>query len=352
MKNLSKKGKGGNRARIIAGSIVAASYMNALLNDMFDDDEDEESYADDDSIQMLSDYQRERNMIFMIPKELGGTGDKITVPLPYGYNVFWVAGQAAYDFTAGKKDLGQSMSMMGGAVMNAFNPIGGTGKKLADYLPTVLKPLSEIDTNRDYKGDPIKPDYDIPGMAKRRESSKYFKSVSPASKEITDFLNEFTGGDEIVAGDIDISPEYIDHLSKFITGGAGTFLNNALTTAISTVDKEPISIRNIPFVRKHYSKPYPEARVNFIYDVYENRETQQLTPYDEQLFINSLVYSLKNDLIEPEKAKKIIKGYINSKDLQERANQEVYPMFTEKELRKTKKIEKESLKKLKKLIDE
>jgi hypothetical protein len=61
-------------------------------------------------------------------------------------------------------------------------------------------------------------------VLKKCESSWYFGSVRETSKEVTEWLNDASGGNDIEAGSIDISPEVIDHSADFFTGGTASFL--------------------------------------------------------------------------------------------------------------------------------
>ena len=121
-KAMSKKGVGGNRARALAGSIIGMSFLNAMINDWVDDD---------DEVDKLTEVDKERNMIFMLPNK-----ERVTIPLPYGYNLLWVTGQLSYDMASGNKTAGDAMASFLRAFDGAFNPLS-SGNLGQMFTPTI-----------------------------------------------------------------------------------------------------------------------------------------------------------------------------------------------------------------------
>ena len=110
---------------------------------------------------------------------------------------------------------------IGGAALQAGNPLQAYSW-LQMVSPTILDPFVELKTNEDWKGDQIVPTFGK--VDKRPESQKYRQSVSPVYREITDFLNRTTGGDEVRPGAIDVSPEAVEYIVDFLAGGVGSTL--------------------------------------------------------------------------------------------------------------------------------
>jgi hypothetical protein len=95
----------------------------------------------------------------------------------------------------------------------------------------MFDPLVEIGTNEDYFGERIQPrvfDDTIP------DSQRYKPDVSPIAKGITDTLNTATGGNEFESGWWDWSPESVEHMAGFATGGVGRFFGD-LTKTVETM---------------------------------------------------------------------------------------------------------------------
>ena len=121
-----------------------------------------------------------------------------------------------------------------------------------------------------------------------------FRSRAP-SKWITDQLNTLTGGDKVRPGKIDFSPEAIDLTIDTITGGAGKFVANLISTPIKYAKGEDVESYEIPFLRRLYGKAGKQALTQ---QYYENMDSVRLV--DRQLS------HYKND---PAKVRGIVKEY-------------------------------------------
>jgi N12 class adenine-specific DNA methylase len=234
--------------KILAG-VVVGSFMLELLNAMIsDDDEDGESYYD-----KISAFDKNRNLIIMLP---GEGGRHIRIPMPYGYNAFASMGRTTAEIIRRGGDRGlESAGDFATAVVDAFNPVGGTESLMNFLLPTVIDPIYDLYANRDFAGRPIMPDENRFGPAEP-DSQRYFSSVGPQWRAITDALNSMTGGDDIVAGTIDVSPETLEHLAGTILGAAGGFFDRQVSLGAKILDGDPnteVEANDLPMVRKVYS---------------------------------------------------------------------------------------------------
>lgn len=216
-----------SRVRKITAGIVMTGTMIAILNAMVaGDDDDGESYYD-----KLTEFEKSRNLILFYGP---GKTDFVKIPLSYGYNVFFNIGRMPVDLYRGKK-LGDVMLGQAMAMLDAFSPMG-SHKLLNMILPTVFDPVADLVTNRDFMDRPILPDqhpFDDPVP----DSSRYWDSVSPFAKTITDFLNSATGGTDVVPGSIDVSPETLEYAFGVVTGAAGTSLNRLAELPFKLSDK-------------------------------------------------------------------------------------------------------------------
>lgn len=116
----------------------------------------------------------------------------------------------------------------------SLNPFGGGETLLNKISPTLIRPIVELSENKDFMGRPIAPERS-PYSVGRSESSRYFSSVSPISKEVAKQWNSFWGGDEVkpsstLLGHVpftdvsltDVSPEYLDYFVSYFGGGLGS----------------------------------------------------------------------------------------------------------------------------------
>jgi hypothetical protein len=143
--------------------------------------------------------------------------------------------------------------------------------------PTLADPLVDLwGDNRDFADRPIMPDQDQYGPEKP-DAQRYWGNVGPHWKAITDFMTTATGGDKVVRGNIDVSPETLEYMSGVVLGAAGTFLDRNISLvekASGMIAGDPdaeIERNDIPLVRKlvgskpgWYDKAAFYARLNHV----------------------------------------------------------------------------------------
>jgi N12 class adenine-specific DNA methylase len=228
--------------KIVAGIAVTGALVEVLNAMLSDDDEDGESYYD-----KISAFDKSRNIILMMP---GGKGEHIKIPMPYGYNVFWVMGQTGAEIARRGGDRAmESMGNLASAIVTAFNPIGGAESLLNFVSPTIVDPIIDLERNRDYADRPIMPEASPYGPAEP-DAQQYFSSVGLHWRAITDALTALTGGDDVQGGAIDISPETLEHLSGVVMGASGAFIDRSVSSVGKVVSGEEVGANDIPFVRK------------------------------------------------------------------------------------------------------
>jgi len=229
----------------IVGGMVLFGFANDLLAAMLSGTDDDGELEYD----QLPVYKSERNIIVATPLNDEGY---ITIPLPYGYNVFFFAGQQLGKIVRGVKSPDEAAGQLLKATVGAFSPIAGeSGFEM--LAPTVLDFANEFDNNRDWLGRPIRPENPYGDYGP--QAYKEFNASAP-SRAVARGLNTATGGSPLESGLIDVSPEYIDHFFKFMTGGAGRFAGRmygvAERAAEGTIDQT--SAYELPLVRVLYTE--------------------------------------------------------------------------------------------------
>ena len=275
-----EKGQRGRLAASVAGLMAAQAAAATLSRLLGGEDEDGVFYYD-----KLPEYTRSMNWV--LPNLFSEQeGDFLRIPKPYGDNFYTVVAdhmlRSAMEVETPRQATGAIVSGM----LNAFVPVdiatsednmtalGGVFKTIT---PTVLKPQFELMMNRNFAGSMIYPEK-YSGQEGKPNSQMYFRSVNPIAKEASQLLNKITGGSEVEAGLVDISPESIEHYFSTYTGGVGKFLSNGynftnkLVTkgAEEAFDVESGNANKIPFARKFIS-----SNPSFYYDqekYYQNKE--------------------------------------------------------------------------------
>jgi hypothetical protein len=241
------------KVRRICAAITMTAFALAEMNRLAagDDDDDENRWD------KVSDYTKHTNLVFM---RGDGSGDSWKIKLPYGFNIFVALGYIMSDVRAhiasngrhGKSPAQGAVSFLE-AALNAFNPLGGDESLLQFVSPTILDPFVQLETNKNFMGTPIRPEQPSFGPPKP-DSQLYWNSVRPVSKAIAEQLNALTGGSKVEPGLVDISPETLDHLWDFATGGAGRFYADSVGAMAAMAKGETPPVRRIPFARQVYQE--------------------------------------------------------------------------------------------------
>ena len=276
---------------LFAGSLGVAGFINSYINRAMDPDEWDE----------VSDYEKDTKWLFKIP----GREGYIPIMLPYGYNTFVASGRIVEEMTFGDLQWYQGWSRMLNALNSAFNPIGG-GTPLQMIAPTFGDLPAQIYEGKDWKGDTYKPPQKPYGK-KKPPSELYYPSVRQNSMEIARKLNEVTGGNQRVKGVISISPETMDLVWDFSTGGMGRFIANSIETGTMLSQGKTPEIRNIPIARKFYTKRSESKSRNIAYDILERSENIKLSDDEIGVFKRRVDLANKTGALSDERAENMLK---------------------------------------------
>lgn len=253
----------------VVGSIVGFGALMASLA---------ESLMDDEEFDDIPEYIRDRNMI--IPDALWGGDPKkyTTIPLPYGYNVFYNLGENAYLVSSGAMSKEDAAVRATNVFLGSFNPLGTSssetyiGSLLKTATPAILKPALELTMNENYFGAPIYPPDNPFGGFSEPLSRRSFKNTAPIWKNIAEGVSTFFGGNESEAGAIEFPPDAMSYLVGYYGGGAGTFAERTfLKVPAALLDETAeLEVRDIPFVRRIRGEINAQPNTE---QYYERRET-------------------------------------------------------------------------------
>jgi len=262
-----------NSSRTKQGMVAAIMGFGALVAAMGD------MLLEEDEFEDIEEYVRDRNMI--IPHALWGGDPKLytTIPLPYGYNVFYNMGESAYLVAAGKKSPEDAAVRASNVFLGSFSPLGTSssetllGSAFKTATPQFGKPLVELVMNENYFGSPIYPPespYGVDAPASRRS----FSNTAQIWKNITETVASITGGNESEPGLLEVPPDSLSYLLNYGFGGAGSFVERTFFKVPPALIDESVDleIRDIPFVRRVLGEINSRADSE---KFYERRETLQ-----------------------------------------------------------------------------
>lgn len=224
----------------VAGIAAAAFALDLINAAIGGDDDDGVPFYD-----KIPEWIKARNLILMDPF---GSGNYAKIPLPYGYNVPHAFGQVVASLQRGAIGYGEASRQMVGVSWESFYPLGSEATFIQTIMPTMADPLVQIAENKTFWGGPIRPTpYGSPAPP---DSQLYWSTVDPVLKSATDALNSLTGGDEVVSGWADFSPEDLEHVIQFSTGGVGRQVKRTIDSLTALFSGEPVEMHKIPILRR------------------------------------------------------------------------------------------------------
>ena len=298
------------KARGIAAGIFSYGILESVMNNAL--------AAGDDEDELIEDGIKERNLVIVNPSD--PKKEPLLIPLAYGINVFKHAGNLTYDVAMGRKTALEGSTKLFKSIYTQISPFYGptVGQAIS---PTMLDPIVQHLENKNWLGNPIKPEQPKFG-SNVKESDLYFQSVRSTSKWATKKLNEITGGTAVESGSIDISPEILDHYYDAFTGGTGKFISNSYYTGNAILQEslygdkvkedEQISLRKLPFLKSFFGSKPSDKKINYIYEIFGRSGTEEISEKEMIKFKDMYKSARKEGLIDRENAQKMKKQIIKN----------------------------------------
>lgn len=281
-----------NMAQKMALTAVGAGYLLGSLNRAgAGQDEDGVNWYD-----KVPDYVKEHNLVIMKSLFGGKAGEYWSIPLPYGYNMFYLLGSTAEGVTRGNMTASKAAGNVIGGMLGAFNPLGSedsktlTGTLFKNAAPTIFRPVADLWVNENFMGTQIYQE-NFPGGTPKPESTLGRRSTPEAYKAFADWLNRVSGGSQYRSGALDINPDKMKYWIDYVSGGMGRFTGKTIDAAAKTYNGIDIPPQQIPFLGKISGKVMPYADQQAMYDHIDelrqyNAELKSLSGADRAAFRN------------------------------------------------------------------
>ena len=193
-------------------SVAVMFLLGAIVASLGYGDDDED---DKNSYWNLPEYVRRSNLLFR-------AGDQwISIPLPVEYRAVYGLGELMVSTLSGKEHFtdGELASKIAGQVSQLL-PLdfmeGGGGFKA--FIPSSIKPFAEAyGYKKSWTGLPIYKD--TPYNKDMPEWTKAYKSANKYLVDLSETLNEMSGGDQYTKGAIDINPAKVEYVLNGYFGG-------------------------------------------------------------------------------------------------------------------------------------
>ncbi|EEN9963034.1 hypothetical protein JSZ92_001036 [Salmonella enterica subsp. enterica] len=268
-----------NMAQKVALAATGAGYLIASLNRAG-------AGQDDDGVNWydkVPDYVKEHNLVIMKSLFGGKPGEYWSIPLPYGYNMFFLLGGTTEGVIRGDLKATRAAGNIVGGLLGAFNPLGSedsktlTGTLLKNATPTIFRPAMDLAMNENFMGTQIYRE-NFPGGTPKPESTLGRCSTPEAYKVFADWLNRTSGGSQYLSGAVDINPDIMKYWIDYVSGGMGRFAGKTVDAAAKSYNGTDIPPQQIPFLGKVSGQVLPYDDQQKMYD-----RIDELRQYDAEL---------------------------------------------------------------------
>ncbi|QKN54279.1 hypothetical protein HHJ22_12635 [Escherichia coli] len=276
----------------IALAAVGAGYLLGSLNrSVAGEDDDGVNWYD-----KVPSHVKERNLVIMKSVFGGKAGEYWSIPLPYGYNVFFLLGHTAEGVAAGDLTASRAAGNVVGGILGAFSPVGSetsetlSGVLLKNAAPTILRPFANLAMNENFMGAQIYQE-NMPFGTPKPDSQLGRRSTPEAYKAFASWLNAFSGGSQYRPGAVDITPESLKFWIDYISGGTGRFISKTTDAAVKSLNGIDIPEQQVPFLGKISGEVMPYADQQKMYDrmtevAQYHAELKSLTGAERTAFID------------------------------------------------------------------
>ena len=259
------------RIAAMIGTMATLAYLQPILFELIGaatggDDDDEDAYNN------INQNSRLSSLIIRNPLD---TSTYINLPISPELKPFFTLGSALAEVQRGAMTTSEATGqiLQGMTSLLPLDPAGGNGdKKWINIVPSVVQPLEQVAVNTNYYGESI---YKDNGFNKLDPEWTKAKDANPIFTKTSEMLNEWSGGNKVRKGEIDINPEKVEHILEGFTGGAGRATNALFKTFMMPFDSDMRKLNNTVMLRKFY-KAIPQAKDGVlsrkIYELQERRK--------------------------------------------------------------------------------
>ncbi len=232
---LFEKGKVGTLTtagkRIVQGGLMLGALQAVILSVFgFDGDDPPE-------------WIKAKKLIIPVP---GTDRGYLSIPMPLGFNLIPTIGRLATEAVLYGRPMERMYDMLA-ATLDAFSPVGTSASIAQTITPTVAKPIVALAENKDWTGKPISRE-DVNSLAPTPGFSRTRNTASPWAILLSEAINALTGGTDYKPGEWSPTPDAIDYLIGYATGGIGREVGKLAQAVAAPARGEELPIYKIPVV--------------------------------------------------------------------------------------------------------
>jgi hypothetical protein len=185
-----------------------------------------------------------------------GRPQPIIWPFPFNWVLPLTWGQAVGGMAFGTAPKARYLAMMLSSFVSSFSELGEQGVAWRDISPEMMRPFMDVALNKSWTGAHI---HAFDEFQRGPNSESGFQWTPEYWKSVAQFLNHYTGGDEMSSGYLDFYPEDISYIMKSYLGGQVRPAEETAAAISALQAGEPVDPTQIPIGSVFYGTNYDKA---------------------------------------------------------------------------------------------
>ncbi len=228
---------------------LAASVMGGLTATAYTIDKYNKT-IDENWREKIPDFKVNKHMTIVRGQKPDGSLDYISIPIGYSMVPFKIAadygqrimfgGEENLDASAVAKDMSKN-------IIDSYNPMGGSP------VPTVLRPIAELASNKDGLGRDIRPSW------LENENISEVEKIHPWTARTQGGELALNLSEQLEDMGYEVSPENLLYLYRNYTGGPGTTVQRLFNVTSKMMNGEKVTRADVPLLRRFFGETYAKT---------------------------------------------------------------------------------------------
>ena len=228
---------------------LAASVMGGLTATAYTIDKYNKT-IDENWREKIPDFKVNKHITIVRGQKPDGSLDYISIPIGYSMVPFKIAadygqrimfgGEENLDASAVAKDMSKN-------IIDSYNPMGGSP------VPTVLRPIAELASNKDGLGRDIRPSW------LENENISEVEKIHPWTARTQGGELALNLSEQLEDMGYEVSPENLLYLYRNYTGGPGTTVQRLFNVTSKVMNGEKVTRSDVPVLRRFFGETYAKT---------------------------------------------------------------------------------------------
>lgn len=240
-----------NFLRSMKNPKVALGVMSALTSTTYLIDQYNKS-IDPNYRDKIPDWKLNKHLTIIRRQNPDGTLEYLSIPIGYSMVPFKMMADFAQRVVLGGEqiDPATATSELSKSIIDSYNPVGGSP------VPTILRPFTELASNKDGLGRDIRPSW------LETQNISDVEKIHPWTARTQGGELAFSLAEQLEDMGYEVSPENLLYLYRTFTGGPGKTVERLLDVTSKLWNGEKVERKDWPVARRFYGETYAEAFEN------------------------------------------------------------------------------------------